>query len=229
VNNSGKSKFRFEDTESIENFLELVKKCSKKILDRWPNYRYDGYRNLWIFKPLGASSGSGVNVHNDEDKIKSLLLSSKMTTFVAQKYIERPMLIHKRKFDIRIYFLTFIRDKFVHIWVYKDCYIKFATHPFTCDNFAKSIHVTNYAVQKFFMNPNQAVPGAKENMWTLTQFIEYVQTIDKSRLWESVIYPAIKQNLLAVILPSLEGTDLLQNTFELNGADFMVNFLFYWV
>lgn len=132
------------------------------------------------------------------------------------------MIIHNRKFDIRIYFLTFIHDKHVNIWLYKDCYVKFATHHFTCDNFSKSIHVTNYAVQKFFMNDNNAVPGAQENMWTLSQFIDYFQTIDEPRLWETKMYPGIKKNLLAVILPSLEGTELKENNFELNGADFMV-------
>lgn len=202
-----------------------MKDCAIKILDKWPHYRYDGYNNLWIFKPLGSSSGNGVIVLNDEEKIKNLFFTTKMTTYVAQKYIERPMLIHKRKFDIRIYFMTFIRDSFVHIWLYKDCYIKFATHPFTCDNFNKSIHITNYAVQKFFMNTNNDVPGAKENMWTLNQLIEHFQKIDQPRLWEAKIFPAIKKNLLAVILPSLEGTELVHNNFELNGADFMVNHL----
>jgi tubulin monoglycylase TTLL3/8 len=148
-----------------------------------------------------------------------------MTTHVAQKYIERPMIIHNRKFDIRIYFMTFIRDKRFNVWLYKDCYVKFATHPFNCDNLGKSIHVTNYAVQKFFMNDSNMVPGAIENMWTLSQFIDYFQTIDKPRLWETKMYPAIKKNLLAVILGSLEGTELEENNFELNGADFMVIFL----
>jgi hypothetical protein len=74
------------------------------------------------------------------------------------------------------------------------------------------------------MNDSNMVPGAIENMWTLSQFIDYFQTIDKPRLWETKMYPAIKKNLLAVILGSLEGTELEENNFELNGADFMVIF-----
>ena len=72
------------------------------------------------------------------------------------------------------------------------------------------------------MNSSYKVPGANENMWTLNQFIDYLQTIDKPRLWETEIYPSIKKMLLGVILPSLEGTELDHNNFELNGADFMV-------
>lgn len=40
--------------------------------------------------------------------------------------------------------------------------------------------------------------------------------------WPNKIYPQIKKNLLAIVLASLEDTDLEENTFELNGADLMI-------
>lgn len=43
-------------------------------------------------------------------------------------------------------------------------------------------------------------------------------------IWEEKIYPKIKKNLKAVILASLEDTDLEMNTFELNGADFLIGY-----
>lgn len=48
--------------------------------------------------------------------------------------------------------------------------------------------------------------------------------INKPEVWKEKIYPRIKKNLLAVILASLEDTDLEMNTFELNGADFLIGF-----
>jgi hypothetical protein len=42
--------------------------------------------------------------------------------------------------------------------------------------------------------------------------------------WDESIFPKIKKNLLAVILASLEDTDLCANNFELNGADFLMGF-----
>lgn len=125
---------------------------------------------------------------------------------------------------MRIYFITFIREGFVDVWLYKDCYIKFGTSEFRLDNLDRSIHVTNYAVQKNFMNSADMVPNAKENMWTLNQLIEYFESIDHADVWSNQIYPGIKKNLLAVILASLEETQLTVNNFELNGADFMVGF-----
>jgi Tubulin-tyrosine ligase family len=59
-------------------------------------------------------------------------------------------------------------------------------------------------------------------MWLLKEFQNYLQMINKSEIWEEKIYPRIKKNLLAVILASLEDTDLEMNTFELNGADFLI-------
>lgn len=123
---------------------------------------------------------------------------------------------------MRIYFMTFIRDGFVDIWLYKNCYTKFGTAQFRLDNLHKSIHVTNYAVQKYFMNSLDTVHNAKENMWPLSELLLYFESIGKSDVWSNQIYPGIKKNVLAVILASLETTELNVNNFELNGADFML-------
>jgi len=219
---NGNRKFMFADNSIIEQYKINIKSCADDIEHRWPHLQYDGYNNVWIFKPIGYSSGNGIILENNFQKIREILSTNAYKTFLVQKYIERPMLIHDKKFDIRIYLLTSIQNGFVHIWLYKDCYVKFATKRFELNDLHRSIHVTNYAVQKHFMNDQDAVPYATENMWTLRQLIEYFGTIEQPRLWESKIYPAIKKILLAVIIPSLEVTKIENNNFELNGADFMV-------
>ena len=120
--------------------------------------------------------------------------------------------------------MTFIRDGFIDVWLYKDCYVKFSTKPFRLDNFHKSIHLTNFAVQKYFMNEADMVPGATENMWSLSQLIAYFESIGKADVWKNKIYDGIKKTLIAVSLASLEATELSTNNFELNGADFMIGF-----
>jgi hypothetical protein len=57
-------------------------------------------------------------------------------------------------------------------------------------------------------------------------FKSYLQMIGKKHCWEEKIYPQIKKNLLAIVLASLEDTDLELNTFELNGADLLIGYDF---
>ncbi|XP_070496210.1 tubulin glycylase 3B-like [Chironomus tepperi] len=219
---NGNRKFILVDQSIIEQYTIDIKSCAIEIEQRWPHLKYDGYTNTWIFKPIGSSSGNGIILENNVHRMREFLSTNAYKTFLIQKYIERPMLIHGKKFDIRIYLLTTIQNGSVHVWLYKDCYVKFATKNFKLNDLHKSIHVTNYAVQKHYMNDQDAVPYAVENMWTLRQLIEYFGTIEQPRLWEAKIYPAIKKILLAVIIPSLEVTKIENNNFELNGADFMV-------
>lgn len=62
-------------------------------------------------------------------------------------------------------------------------------------------------------------------MWLLKDFKNYLNTLESpnSNIWHEKIYPAMKRNLLAIILASLEDTDLEFNTFELNGCDFLIS------
>lgn len=137
---------------------------------------------------------------------------------------ERPLLVHQTKFDIRQYFLTVITRSSVKIWTYRDCYIKFSSQEFSLDNLHESIHLTNNSIQRFYVNGNRAETLPSHNMWLLKEFQSYLKLLNKGEIWSEKIYPRIKKNLLAVVLASLEATDLEINTYELNGADFLIGF-----
>lgn len=64
--------------------------------------------NIWIIKPgENTNRGSGINVCKEFGEIKSLietkvlLKNNKYRSYIVQKYLERPLLINRRKFDIR--------------------------------------------------------------------------------------------------------------------------------
>ena len=66
---------------------------------------------------------------------------------MIQKYIERPLLIFQRKFDIRIWVL-FTQDK---VYLFKEGYIRTASETFSIkesDITKPYIHLTNNAIQK---------------------------------------------------------------------------------
>lgn len=137
-------------------------------------------------------------------------------------FAELPLLIYNTKFDIRQYFLTVITRSSVNIWSYKDCYIKFSSQEFSLDDLHESVHLTNNSIQRFYANGARSAELPFQNMWLLREFQSYLNSLNQREIWNCKIYPQIKKNLLAVILASLEDTNLETNTFELNGADFLV-------
>ena len=70
-------------------------------------------------------------------------------TYIIQKYLEKPLLYQKRKFDIRCYvLLTVQRGEWKAYW-YKDGYIRTSGYVYSLECLSdKMIHLTNDAVQK---------------------------------------------------------------------------------
>lgn len=102
--------------------------------------------------------------------------------------------------------------------------MKFSSQEFSLENLHESVHLTNYSIQQFYTNGDRAEGLPAHNMWLLKEFKNFLKLMKKEDIWSSKIYPRMKKNLLAVILASLESTDLQMNTFELNGADFLIGF-----
>ncbi len=62
--------------------------------------------NIWILKPAGKSRGRGISVVQSLDDIVAHMIKesdsrSRLNQWVIQKYIENPLVVSKRKFDIR--------------------------------------------------------------------------------------------------------------------------------
>ena len=72
----------------------------------------------------------------------------KHNTFIIQKYIERPLLICDRKFDIRVWVLL---DQDHNVYFFKEGYIRTSASIFSIDSDHidnAAVHLTNNAVQK---------------------------------------------------------------------------------
>ena len=71
-------------------------------------------------------------------------------TSIIQQYIENPLLINKRKFDIRWYALiTWYNEGYVKGYYYNIGYLRTSWKEFTLDNLENTmVHLTNDAVQK---------------------------------------------------------------------------------
>lgn len=84
-----------------------------------------------------------------EDVVQSIIKSVKSRTFVIQKYIERPLLIRERKFDVRVWALVTQEMK---VYFFKEGYVRTSSSCYSIEDEAidkVNIHLTNNAVQKY--------------------------------------------------------------------------------
>ena len=121
------------------------------------NYKKDSW---WIIKPgEDANRGHGIKVFNNLQKIKDHITyefnsgAKSYKTCIIQKYIENPYLVHRRKFDIRVFaLLTYIsnfekQEGILRGWYYEEGYIRTSSKEFSMaygDNLL--VHLTNDAV-----------------------------------------------------------------------------------
>ena len=93
--------------ELLERYIDEIIPLLEKAKPYWPQYQIDGTKDIWIVKPGAKSRGRGIIVFDKIENILELNTSSLQRDgkFVVQKYIERPLLIHKIKFDIRQWYV----------------------------------------------------------------------------------------------------------------------------
>ena len=98
--------------------------------------------NLWLLKPVDFNRGRGIELFSTLDGLKTILTNSKLSLkhisntatmtigspkvtygsgqkikrFVLQKYIESPLLVNQRKFDIRVWVLV---DQDLNLYFFK--------------------------------------------------------------------------------------------------------------
>lgn len=156
-------------------------------------------QNIWIVKPgENTNRGNGINVCNTYEQIINLVDSNvktkngKRRSYIVQKYIENPLLINKRKFDIRCYSLiTSINGNLCGYW-YRDGYIRTACKEFSLKNVTnKYIHLTNDAIQKNSISYGKYEDGNKLSYKEFQKHFDF-HCPEMSINFEKNIYPQMK-------------------------------------
>lgn len=220
-NQSNKTRNRLSMRSKLQTYLQGVEFMTKKIVETWPWRKADGYSNIWVLKPARTGEGQGIILTDDAEKVKEHIQKYKYKPYILQKYIERPLLVYGTKFDIRQYFLITIDSNYLRAWSHPICTVKFASKPFSLDDFSEAIHITNTAVQyKYQETSHPNLP--KHHMWSIGALILYLNSIDKGHLWNSYVYPKIKTTLQNITLASIDNIELMPGRFELFGCDWII-------
>jgi hypothetical protein len=148
--------------------------------------------------------------------------------WIVQEYMDHPLLVSQRKFDVRCYCLVThsTRNNLSAYW-YTDAYIRTSSKPYSLDNINDlETHLTNDAVQK-----NSAEYGKFENSNKLS-LAQWQQSIDQDypsaslNIVQNKLFPEMKRLTdlsIRAAAETLGQITEIHRSFELFGYDYMVN------
>jgi hypothetical protein len=161
--------------------------------------------NVWICKPSGKSRGRGIMCENSLARLLNRhgtegggsggtglgAGSSVGGGYIAQKYIERPLLIRARKFDIRQWVCVTSWAP-LEIWVYGECYARFCSWPFSLGSAVsnKFAHLSNNSIQKH--TTAFEASGIEGNMWDSAQLRAWVEERRAGGAWDGMLYTQLE-------------------------------------
>lgn len=180
----------------------------------------------WIVKPAGRSQGKGIMIITKLAQVKNL--SSQLfkqdpqgkDNFVVSRYIDNPMLVGGKKFDLRLYILI-TNYKPLRIWKYENGFARFCneTYDTNCDDPENMYaHLTNVAIQKTSDKYSES-HGGKWSLESVQIFIELNYGRKKvKKLLEDM------QNIYIQSAKSVQGVIFNdKHCFEMYGFDIMID------
>ena len=197
----------FKDSENNKEIE--AKDNRKKIIYTLPKIRNREY-NIGIYHQIDYYK----LLNNVKEKNKQYQ-SSKL---VLQKYIEKPLLYNKRKFDMRIWVLL---NHKMEAYIFKEGHLKATSYEYDSQSKNSFIHLTNYSVQKYSENFSKFEYGNE------ISFSEFEESLLKDYGIEKNVKKDIYPKLIEIIKISLDAVkdkinDLnRRGCYELLGYDFM--------
>jgi len=213
-------------------------------------------KTIWVAKEPGSAQGEGIRINPDVNKFKEKFLvdpnadenhveckqpfNKTEEEFVIQKYILNPLLLKKKKMEIRTYWL--IASLHPLIVLYHDGTVRLTTADYKNDDWENSaIHITNTAQQEK-SNPDVFTETVGDLKWTLPSLAAYLESEGKVKngtTWmDGKLKPHLKYIIKTVINAAYaqlisEGTGSLKadtGRFELLGMDVILDDnLFPWL
>lgn len=213
------SKFVVNNSSPHINLMKDVKVILERLEQKFPQFSINGDKNIWIAKPAGLSRGRGIQVFSHLEEIEEYT-RGKDHNWIVQKYIENPLIISNRKFDVRIWVLVTDLNPLT-IWFWDKPYCRFPAADYNADNLNdRFVHLTNNSVGKY---AKEILTIGDGNMWFIEQLQEYLIQTTGRDVWEQ----ELKQKCRDIVIYSLQAVqdclDTRRGSMELLGYDIMID------
>lgn len=179
--------------------------------------------SIWIMKPCGRSLGTGITVVNSLVQVKEKMNAVRenvFETYLISRYIESPLLIGGKKFDLRLYVLVTSFQP-LNAFLYESGFCRFSTETYSkCGQqlHDKFIHLTNVSIQRKSINYNRK-HGGKWSLKNLKLYLDGTQDATAvGRLFDRI--PFIIIHSLKAVSSAFVNSP---NCFQLFGYDVIVD------
>jgi len=167
----------------------------------------------------------GIRLFDSLDEVEKRV-DSKEQTWVVQKYIEHPLLVHRRKFDMRSYCLV-SQDPAggaLRGYFYREAYLRTTSAEYTTKTLDRMVHLNNDAVQKKGEDYGKFESANKLSLDDFQRYIKEHNPKDNISVKDHIV-PQLR-SLMADALKSVAARlnpRKLDHCFEVYGFDFMVD------
>ncbi|ORX47399.1 tubulin-tyrosine ligase [Hesseltinella vesiculosa] len=186
-------------------------------------------RRRFILKPSLANKAAGIHVFDSLADLERIFAEpdsddetdddddcdgqmSHIREWVIQRYIDRPLLIHQRKFHVRAYVLAVGN---IQVYLYHDMLALFAMKNYTLEDLSDQLqHLTNTCIQADQQDFDEA--SVVRLFWDLDLPAKDLQSMfDKMKLILHDVFDACSSEMTTF--------QALPNAFELFGVDFLID------
>ena len=205
-------------TDDMSSYLPEITALLQKIKSHLPQYTMDGTQNIWIAKPGGLSRGRGVHC---VDQLNDILSNVKICgQTIIQKYIENPLIIMNRKFDIRQWVLVTDLSPLT-VWLFDTPYLRFSAEDYALKDFKNIFsHLTNNSIAKH--SEHFGDTKIEGDMWEIESFRKFLVENYGKDYW-----PEIQEKIKKIVVYSLQSAKhkifQRKNCHEVFGYDLMID------
>ncbi|XP_072306327.1 protein polyglycylase TTLL10 [Eucyclogobius newberryi] len=195
-------------------------------------------RHMWICKPTGLNQGRGIfllksledmnafrhKLQEGQADHKPLHYHHQPQARIVQKYIQNPLLLKGRKFDVRSYLMIACTTPYMVF--FRHGYVRLTCDLYDLNTNDMSTHLTNQCMQK----KNPLYSQLKEDtVWSMESFNTYVNdrfavAKDLPRDWVLGLFTKRMQQIMTQCFLSVKAKlDCRLGLFDLIGCDFMID------